>query len=53
MLTPARARPGVVRANVAASLLVAAGGATAAAYDARLGMLSAAALLGWSQLVGL
>jgi hypothetical protein len=43
----------VVAANAAAALLAVTGGMAAAPYDARLAMLFGAALLGWSQLVGL
>jgi hypothetical protein len=43
----------VVTAQAAVALPAAAGGIAAGLYDARLGMLSGALLLGWSQLVGL
>jgi hypothetical protein len=48
-----RASQRIVAANTAVSLLAVTGGIATAAYDARPAMLFGAALLGWSQLVGL
>jgi hypothetical protein len=48
-----RAPQRIVAANTIVSLLAVAGGAATAAFDARPAMLLGAALLGWSQLVGL
>jgi hypothetical protein len=53
METATRPAQRIATAQTAALLLAPAGGAAAVLYDARLGMLSGAVLLGWSQLVGL